>query len=589
MKIRCLECGSEQATDAGECDSCGAPIGAQSAGPAVTITGWHRAELRIDERGIRVKNSFWEGGGVKRVVGWDEVRWLRDGPRLSRRTRWVLEIVLKDGGVASAQASRSGTVSAAPQTLQAIRRATRHHAIPAVLTGRPVERFQPVGGMPKAGLYPDPGGEPGLREWDGTEWSPVLHTDPSGDVPGGTVELATTWSPLPKQAQQQHWESAAAALRDKRASVRALVVLTLIVAGLLLAGLVVACYWLASPGADVPVGAKAAVGVTDLFLALCTAGLLRAIRHARLSVRRHQRIAEVAKRAAWRANAQDVEAPPETTWIVPGPRDTQLRFDDYEITLRTRRQTRWIAWNDVRWFRDGNYFHLSRRLRNEGWALAIALKDGSVVIPDATRKPRQASQQTLTAVSQAARHHAIPAVLTGRPVRDKPSPADKPGFYPDPGGQPGLREWTGTEWLPSLLVDPATSGPHGEDGQASTWSPLSREDQQRQWDAAIAAVPRWYQVVLGVLGLAVGLAICWVVPPIFVVQRAVQHGYWLGMSPAAAVPLYAAIFLWTCGWGAFILSPVHNRRATAKVARAARAGSARAATEATTPASSSTP
>jgi Protein of unknown function (DUF2510) len=239
MKMRCLECGSEQAADAGECDRCGAPIGVRSAGPAVTITGRHCAELRMDECGVRVKNSLWTGG-VKLVVGWDEVRWLRDGPRFSRRTPWVLEIVLKDGGVVSAQASRSGIASNAPQTLQAIRRAARHHAIPAVLTGRPVERFQPVGRMPKAGLYPDPGGEPGLREWDGTEWLPVLHTDPSGDVPGGTGELATTWSPLPKQAQQQHWESAAAALRGERANVRARMVLTLIVAGLLLAGLVVA-------------------------------------------------------------------------------------------------------------------------------------------------------------------------------------------------------------------------------------------------------------------------------------------------------------------------------------------------------------
>jgi Protein of unknown function (DUF2510) len=582
MKMRCLECRSEQAADAGECDRCGGPIGVRSAGPAVTITGRHRAELRMDEHGVRIKNSLWTGGG-KRVVGWDEVRWLRDGPLLSRRTRWVLEIVLRNGGVVPAQASRSGTASAVPQTLQAIRRAARQHAIPAVLTGRPVERLGPVGGMPKAGLYPDPGGEPGLREWDGSEWSPVLHTGPPGDVPGGAGELATTWSPLPKQAQQQHWESAAAALRGRRANVRALVILTLIVAGLLLAGLVVACYWLASPSDDVPIGAKAAVWVSDLFLALCTAGLLRGIRRARLSVRRHQRIAEVARKAAWRASAQDVEPPPETTWIVAGRRDTQLRFDDYDITLRTRRQTRWIAWDDVRWFRDGKYFHLSRRLRNEGWALAITLKDGSVVIPDATRKPRQASQQTLAAITQAARHHAIPAVLTGRPVSDKPSPADKPGLYPDPGGQPGLREWSGTEWLPSLLVDPATSGPHGENGQASTWSPLSREDQQRQWDTAIAAVPRWHKVARDVLGLAMVFGFyggAW--PAILLVQRAVKHGYWLGMSPVAAVLLYTATFLWTCAWCALSLFPVRNRRAARKVARAARAASVMATAEATT-------
>jgi Protein of unknown function (DUF2510) len=285
MKLRCLECGSERAADVGECDRCGAPIGMRSARPAVTINGRHRAELRMEEHDVRVKNGWWTGG-VKRVVGWDEVRWLLDGPRLSRRTRWVLEIVLKDGGVVPAEASRSGTSSAAPQTLQAIRHAARQQAIAAVLTGRPVEPFPPAGGMPKAGLYPDPSGEPGLREWDGTEWSPVLHTDPSGAVPGGTGELAAAWSPLPKQAQQEHWECAAAALRGKRAGGRALVVFTLIVAGLTLAGLILACYSL-TPGAGAPAGAPAAVWATGLFLALCTAGLLRSIRRARLSVRRH--------------------------------------------------------------------------------------------------------------------------------------------------------------------------------------------------------------------------------------------------------------------------------------------------------------
>jgi hypothetical protein len=56
MKMRCLECGSEQAADAGKCDRCGAPIAVGPARPAVTITG-RRGELRMDERGVRVKNS----------------------------------------------------------------------------------------------------------------------------------------------------------------------------------------------------------------------------------------------------------------------------------------------------------------------------------------------------------------------------------------------------------------------------------------------------------------------------------------------------------------------------------------------------
>ena len=34
------------------------PIGVRSAGPAVTMTGRHRQELRMDELGVRVKNSW---------------------------------------------------------------------------------------------------------------------------------------------------------------------------------------------------------------------------------------------------------------------------------------------------------------------------------------------------------------------------------------------------------------------------------------------------------------------------------------------------------------------------------------------------
>jgi hypothetical protein len=540
------------------------------------MTGRHLAELRMDSRGITVMNTSWTDG-FERVIGWDEVHWLRDGPRFSRYTRWVLEIVLKNGGTIKAEASASESTSAAAQTLQVIRQIARRHAIPAVLTGSPVTPFDPGNGMPAAGLYPDPGGEPGLRAWDGTEWSPVLHADLPDDGPDGTDELAPTFSPLSRQVQQQHCENAAAVLRGQQFNVRALMILTCVVAGLLLAGLAVACCWITPPGAGVPSAARAAVWAAAGFLALCAAGLLYGVRRARRSVRRHQRIAEVAQEAASRASAHDVQSPPETTWIVSGSDDAELRLDDHEITLSQRRETRWIAWDDVRWFRDGEYFHLSRRLRKDGWALAIALKDGTVVIPDATRNPRQASQETLTAVRQAASHHAIPAVLTGRPVSDRPSPAGRPGLYPDPGGEPGLREWTGTEWLPALLVDTAAGGPGEEAGQASIVSPLSEDEQQRQWDAAIAAVPRWYKVVLEMLGrtlAATGLG--WPYPAILVVVKGLEHGGWLGMKPAGAILLYTFTCLWTCGGGAVVLFPVRVRRATVKVARAARAASARA-------------
>jgi hypothetical protein len=583
MDTRCLECGSERAGDARECAECGVAIGMRPTDSAVTVTGRHRAELRMDDDGIKVMNT-WGSDLVDRVIGWDEVYWLRDGPRFSRYTRWIMEIVLKNGSTIKVEASATGTTSAAPQALQAIRRIASQHAIPAVLTGRPVTRFDPGTGMPEAGLYPDPGGAPGLREWDGTEWSPVLHTDPADIASGGNGELAPTLSPLPKQVRQQHWESAVGALEGQQFMARALAVLTWLVAALLLAGLVVACYWLTPTGAARVLGAaKAAVWAADLFLALCAAGLWRALRRARASVRRHQRIADMAEEAAAVASAHDAQSPPETNWTVSGSNDAELSLDEHDIMLRQRSETRWIGWNDVGWFRDGEYFHLSRRLRKDGWALAIVLKDGSVLVPDATRSPRQAPEETLAAVRQAARQHAIPAVLTGRPVSGAPAPAGRPGFYPDPGGEPGLREWTGTDWLPSLLVDPATSGPNGEAGQDSIVSPLSKDVQQRQWDAAIAAVPRWYRVVLDMLGRTlVATGFGWPFPAILVVGRALAHGGWLGMKPVAAVCLYAVACLWTCAGWAVVLFPVRVRRATVKVARAARAASARAATEAAT-------
>ena len=125
----------------GECPVCGAHVAVGPADSAVTMTR-HRAELRMDAHGLKVKNPWWTLEG-KHVIAWDEVRWLRDNPRFSRRTRWMLEIVLKNGSRMQSAASCNRTPSADPQTLEAIRRAARHHAIPAVLTGSPSSAGMP--------------------------------------------------------------------------------------------------------------------------------------------------------------------------------------------------------------------------------------------------------------------------------------------------------------------------------------------------------------------------------------------------------------------------------------------------------------
>jgi hypothetical protein len=56
-----------------------------------------------------------------------------------------------------------------------------------------------------AGLYHDPAGGPGLREWTGAEWSPFLHVDPrpSGHLGQGTGP-ARIWSPLSPEELHRH-------------------------------------------------------------------------------------------------------------------------------------------------------------------------------------------------------------------------------------------------------------------------------------------------------------------------------------------------------------------------------------------------
>jgi len=536
------------------------------------LKGRGRVWLRIDDSGIKVKD-IWV---AERAVGWDEVRWLRDCMRLSRYTHWSLEIVLKDGSAVGSEASASRAPVADPQVLEGLRQAARDHAVPAVFTGRPVRRCGP-GIPPKAGLYPDPGGEPALREWDGTGWSPLLRADP-----GDRGELATIWSPLSRQARQLHAERAAAEAQGLRRGAGTLTVLTPVLAASALVVLGIAGAWLGPLGAGVSAGAKTALWLAGLSLTLCTAGARAGTRYARRSVGRRQRLAELAGQAAAQAGAQDVDSPAARTWVLSGPGDAQLVFDIHEITLRTRGKTQWIAWENVRWFRDGEYFRPFRRLRGNGWALAIVLRNGTVVIPHAGRKPRQAARETLTAVSQAAADHAIPAVLTGRPVSASPRPVDKPGLYPDPGREPGLREWTGTQWLPSLLVSPDGDVPEGDvpagdvpAGPASVVSPLPADVQQLEWGLAIQAVPTVAEVAVIMFLILLGWAV-FVPYPLIAIPTIIRYGFFLGTSHALAIAAWAGIFLWVCGAGALTWLPMRNRRRYQKVARAARAAAARA-------------
>ena len=189
--MACLECGLDQAVaDAGTCLRCGAPL-TDPGHPSATFTSPKGAELHLDSRGITIRRRR---TSPARVLSWDEVGWFRDGWRESD-PGWVLQIVLAGGRVEQATGTWApGRAQPPAEMLAVIRRAAAAHSIPAVLTGGRI-----LDGVPgqDAGLYHDPAGEPGVREWTGTQWSPFLQVDPgTGGDRDEETGLSRIWSPL---------------------------------------------------------------------------------------------------------------------------------------------------------------------------------------------------------------------------------------------------------------------------------------------------------------------------------------------------------------------------------------------------------
>jgi hypothetical protein len=119
---------------------------------------------------------------------------------------WALQVVLHDGRAVTAKGT-ARKKGARPQTLAAIRQAAARHSVPAALTGIAMKGGSPAN--PR--LYPDPGGQPGLRKWDGKEWSPLLRADPATGGSAKALAPAEVYSPLPGSRQQ--WHDAAARAR----------------------------------------------------------------------------------------------------------------------------------------------------------------------------------------------------------------------------------------------------------------------------------------------------------------------------------------------------------------------------------------
>jgi hypothetical protein len=171
---------------------------------AALIWGCSRAwriGLRVGEGGVTVRNYR-----HTYRISWPEVLCFADGSvnRGEAGRVWALDIVLRDGRVITASGTSAGKRDARPETLAAIRQAAERYAIPAELTGTPAKRGS-RGSPANPGLYPDPGGQLGLRRWDGKQWSPFLiRADPASARPDKVEALAEVWSPLAGSDAQWH-------------------------------------------------------------------------------------------------------------------------------------------------------------------------------------------------------------------------------------------------------------------------------------------------------------------------------------------------------------------------------------------------
>jgi hypothetical protein len=203
---------------------------AEDALGAVTICKYGRAVLYADDLGLSVCGSR---SAAARFAWADIDRFADGGRKTDTGASWVLVVVLRTGQRVPVECTE-GSGEAVPETLAAIRQVACRREIPADLTGVPMtDDGRPV----SSGLYEDPGGQRGLRYWDGTQWSPLVRLD-SGKAgwPWGEPvrKSAGFWSDLP--VADGRWNYAA--VRARRATV-GLACVAAVTAALLTVGLVI--------------------------------------------------------------------------------------------------------------------------------------------------------------------------------------------------------------------------------------------------------------------------------------------------------------------------------------------------------------
>jgi hypothetical protein len=169
----------------------------------------------FDDRGITIRKLL-----KTDRYDWPEVTRFADGWVSGDQGSkdWALRVVLGDGKAVTVKGTSGKNLSA---NLVAIRQVAARYQIPAELTGIPRKRN---GSPVSTGIYPDPGGEPGRRHWNGREWSPHLWLDAADGKEAG--QRAVVWAPLPGSERYD------AAARARRAGIWSAVALAVTVAGL---------------------------------------------------------------------------------------------------------------------------------------------------------------------------------------------------------------------------------------------------------------------------------------------------------------------------------------------------------------------
>jgi hypothetical protein len=161
----------------------------------VTLYGSGRTGLYADDYGVTVRNAR----SRTRRFAWAEISCFADGARMSEGSYfWVLHMVLHTG-----EKVMVPTGPPTPETLAGIRQVAARYGVPADLAGVPVKNGRPA----HRGLYEDPGGQGGLRYWDGRQWSPLL---PDIGKPGTVKKSLSSWTLLNELgfyhvAQRDRW------------------------------------------------------------------------------------------------------------------------------------------------------------------------------------------------------------------------------------------------------------------------------------------------------------------------------------------------------------------------------------------------